>query len=75
MGLLAIAGVFASIARHELAHALVARAYGIRIGTITLWLLGGVTEMEDEPPSAMAELAMAAAGPLLSLALAYSALS
>jgi len=52
---------------HELAHAVVARHYGIRVRRITLWLLGGMTEFEDEAASAKSELLVAAAGPLASL--------
>jgi Zn-dependent protease/CBS domain-containing protein len=54
---------------HELAHALVARHYRIRVRRITLWLLGGVSELDSDPPSPRAELLVAAAGPLTSLAL------
>ena len=61
---------FASIVLHELGHALVARAVGIRIRGITLFLFGGVAEMEDEPPSAGKEFLMAAAGPAVSVVLA-----
>jgi Zn-dependent protease len=53
---------------HELAHAVVARHYGIRVRQITLWLLGGMTEFDEDAPSAKAELLVAAAGPLASLA-------
>jgi Zn-dependent protease/CBS domain-containing protein len=52
---------------HELAHAVLARHYGIRVRRITLWLLGGMTEFENEAPSAKSELLVAAAGPLASL--------
>lgn len=39
----------ASILAHELAHALIARANGVDVEAITLWLLGGVAELRDEP--------------------------
>ncbi len=70
MGVAGAAGLFASIVFHEMSHALVARRYGISIRGITLFIFGGVAEMESEPPSAKAELAMAAAGPAASLVLA-----
>ncbi|MFC5002584.1 site-2 protease family protein [Dactylosporangium cerinum] len=57
-----------SLFAHELAHALVARHFGIRVERLTLWLLGGVAEFRDEPPSARADLLVAVAGPLTSLA-------
>ncbi|MEX2046048.1 MAG: site-2 protease family protein [Chloroflexota bacterium] len=61
---------FASLLAHELAHALVARASGMTVSSITLFLLGGVANLTTEPRSALAELAMAVSGPLTSFALA-----
>jgi Zn-dependent protease len=58
----------AGLLAHELAHAMVARHYGIGVKRITLWLLGGVSELDGETPSPRAELLVAAAGPLTSLA-------
>lgn len=66
----AVAGLFVSIVAHELAHSLVARRFGMPMRSITLFALGGVAEMEAEPPSPRAEFAMALAGPLMSVALA-----
>src|SRR6266851_732223 len=69
------AGVVGSIAfyacllTHELAHALVARRYGVKVGGITLWLFGGVARLDGEPPSAGAEGLIAGVGPLTSLAI------
>ncbi|MET7423683.1 site-2 protease family protein [Dactylosporangium sp. NPDC005555] len=57
-----------SLLAHELAHALVARHFGVRVQQVTLWLLGGMAEFRDEPPSARADLLMAGAGPLTSVA-------
>jgi Zn-dependent protease/CBS domain-containing protein len=56
-----------SLLAHELAHALVARRYGIRVQRVTLWLLGGVAELTDEAPHPRADLLVAAAGPLTSV--------
>lgn len=70
MGVAGALGLFGSVVLHELAHSVVARAYGISIKSITLFIFGGVAEMEQEPPSAKAELRMAVAGPVMSGALA-----
>lgn len=67
MSIVAVLGLFASILLHELAHSLVARAYGMEIRGITLWLLGGIAELKGEPPSPKVELLMAIAGPLMSV--------
>ncbi|GAA0962173.1 site-2 protease family protein [Actinocorallia libanotica] len=60
---------FACLLVHELAHSLVALRRGVRVRSITLWMLGGVSELEDEAPTPQADLAIAAAGPLASFAL------
>ncbi|MGE4014660.1 MAG: site-2 protease family protein, partial [Alphaproteobacteria bacterium] len=70
MGAIGALGLFVSILSHELAHSVVARRFGIPIRGITLFIFGGVAEMEDEPPSAKSEFLMAAAGPLWSVVLA-----
>jgi len=75
MGIVAVLGLFVSILLHELAHSVVARAYGMEIKGITLWLLGGVAEMADEPPHPKAEFLMAIAGPIVSIVLALLFLS
>ncbi|HEU5023498.1 MAG TPA: site-2 protease family protein [Spirillospora sp.] len=59
-----------SLAAHELAHALVARRHGVRVNSITLWMLGGVAELEGEPPTPTADLRIAAVGPATSGAMA-----
>lgn len=63
-------GLLFSIVFHEMAHSLVARRYGMPIRGITLFIFGGVAEMEEEPPNARSELLMAAAGPAASFLLA-----
>jgi len=67
MGIVGAIGLFFSIVFHELAHSLVARRYGIMIRGITLFIFGGVAEMETEPKNARGEFMMAIAGPLSSL--------
>ena len=69
MGAAGVLGLFASVVFHELAHSIVAQSYGMQIKGITLWLLGGVAELGDEPPSPTAEFWMALAGPAMSIAL------
>jgi Zn-dependent protease len=65
------AGLFlGSLLAHEIGHALVARRAGLRVRGITLWLLGGVAQLEDEPASPGDELRVAIVGPAVSLALA-----
>jgi Zn-dependent protease/CBS domain-containing protein len=57
----------ASLLAHELAHALVARQYGVRARRITLWLLGGVAELDGQAPTPRGDFLIAAAGPVVSL--------
>lgn len=71
MALTAIIGLGVSIILHELAHSLVAKALGLPLKSITLFVFGGVAELEAEPKSPLAEFVMAIAGPLMSVALAY----
>jgi Zn-dependent protease len=65
----AIASVlfFSTVLFHELSHSLVAKSYGIRIRSITLFVLGGVAQMDAIPRDPRMEAKMAAAGPALSL--------
>ncbi len=62
-------GLLFSIVFHEMAHSLVARRFGMPIRGITLFIFGGVAEMEQEPPSAKSEFLMALAGPVASFLL------
>ncbi|PZM95242.1 MAG: site-2 protease family protein [Actinobacteria bacterium] len=68
-GLLGGLLLVASILVHELAHALVARRFGISVEGITLWLLGGVARLRSEPDRPAADLTVAVVGPLSSVAL------
>ncbi len=70
MGAFGALGLFASVVLHELAHALVARSYGMSIRGITLFIFGGVAELETEPPGAKAEFMVAIAGPIASVLIA-----
>lgn len=62
--------LFASVLLHELGHSVVALRYKVPVRSINLYLFGGVATIGAEPPSAMAELAIAIAGPVVSLLLA-----
>jgi Zn-dependent protease len=72
MAVVGMIGLAASLVLHESAHALVARAYGLPIKYITLFIFGGVAQLEREPETAKSEFLMAIAGPLMSLALALA---
>lgn len=63
-------GLFTSLVLHELAHSVMARRHGLKISGITLFLFGGVAEMETEPSDPNVELQVAIVGPIASLALA-----
>jgi Zn-dependent protease/predicted transcriptional regulator len=64
---------YAGLLAHELAHALVARRKGVKVAGITLWLFGGVSQLDGEPKTAGAEALIAGVGPLTSVAVAIVA--
>lgn len=70
MGVIGALGLFISVVIHEFAHSLVATARGMKMRGITLFIFGGVAEMDDEPPSAQTEFLMAVVGPITSFVLA-----
>lgn len=72
LGLVTAIAFFTSLVLHELAHSLVARAGGLRVSRVTLFVFGGVSQLEDEPKSPGSEFVMAAAGPLTSLLIGAS---
>lgn len=66
LGIAAAVGLFASVLIHELGHALVARAYGVKTERITLWFLGGMAQLAELPRRRLAEAVVAIAGPITS---------
>jgi Zn-dependent protease len=69
--LVAVASVlsfFASLILHELGHALVARRNGLGVAGIDLWAFGGITRTSGAASSPGVEFRIAAAGPLVTLA-------
>ena len=78
VGTIGVMSFFVAILVHELAHAVVARRFGIRTEAIELWGLGGMARLDRDPSTPKAEGFIAAAGPLsnavvggVAVALAY----
>lgn len=62
-----------SLLLHEISHALMAKRFGIRVRSITLHFIGGVTAIDGEPRTPGQELAISAVGPVTSLGIAGAA--
>lgn len=70
LGLLSGVLLFVTVLIHELAHSFTARANGLPVNTITLFIFGGVSNLTQEPHTPKIEFLVAVAGPLISLVLA-----
>ncbi len=61
---------FLSVLTHELSHSVMAQSKGIPVRGITLFIFGGVSRLEREPPRPILEAVIAVVGPLSSILLA-----
>jgi Zn-dependent protease/CBS domain-containing protein len=73
-GLVTAALFFVSLLLHELAHSLVAQARGLKVNGITLFALGGVSQLQEDATDAKTEFWVAIAGPIASLIIGFGCL-
>jgi Zn-dependent protease/predicted transcriptional regulator len=73
LGLMVAAAFFVSSVIHDLVHAVVARQRGIPVQAIAVSFFGGSTPLDPTAPEPSDDLAIAASGPLASLAIAGAA--
>lgn len=66
---------FVTLLLHELAHSLVAQARGLKVTAITLFALGGVSQIQDDATDAKTEFWIAIAGPIASLIIGFGCLA
>jgi Zn-dependent protease/CBS domain-containing protein len=69
LGIVAAVGLFTAVVLHELGHSVVAMHFGYPIDSITLWILGGIANLSEQPEEWSHELLIAVAGPVVSVAL------
>ena len=69
IGLAASLGFMLTVIAHELAHALVARRYGMKVTSISVHFIGSPAVVDVRAETPRAEAAIALAGPLTSLAI------
>jgi Zn-dependent protease/CBS domain-containing protein len=73
MGLISALLLFVCVLIHELAHALVARTHGLTVRGITLFIFGGIAQIDQEMKRPGVEFQVAIAGPIASFLLAGAA--
>ena len=66
---------FVTLLLHELAHSLVAQSRGMKVTGITLFALGGVSQIQDDATDAKTEFLVAIAGPVASLIIGFGCLA
>jgi len=66
-GLITSVLFFGSVLAHELMHSIVSQRQGVPVQSITLFFLGGVSQITSEPKQPKDEFRMAIIGPLSSL--------
>jgi Zn-dependent protease/CBS domain-containing protein len=71
IALLAASLFFISVLAHELAHSLVAKARGVPVKNIVLFMFGGISNIQKEPSSPVGELLVTIVGPLTSFFLGF----
>ena len=62
-GVVLVVLLFVLVVVHELSHSRVAAGYGIKVRSITLLPIGGVSAMEEMPRDPRKELMISIAGP------------
>jgi Zn-dependent protease/predicted transcriptional regulator len=66
---------FVTLLAHEMSHAVMARARGIPVRSITLFALGGIAQMERDADSARTEFWVAIVGPITSIVIGVGAIA
>ncbi len=66
--------LYLSVLLHEIAHAVMAKRFGLPVGAITLHFLGGMTEIHSESKTPGQEFMVAVVGPLTSIAFGFGSL-
>lgn len=69
IGLLNGVIILFSILAHEIMHSIVAQKYGLTVSEIEMYVLGGVSKIEEEPRTPKSEVVIAVVGPLTSVLL------